>query len=174
MNRKSYTLYNFYVFLQIVKNSRKKCIEIAEKTGSDDIYALLDEVESDLNEDVNNETNDSDTEFVGNDEVDYNSGSVANASDILVLAANVHSLSSGNPSLNCSGHSKSKSAIWRWKRTDNPSKKAQCELTANILLYFSSDPRSFDVFEKAVDLNKLISHIIAQKNCVHHRMVVIL
>ena len=173
MNRKSYSLYNFYVFLQIVKNSRKKYVEIAEKTGSDEIYALLYEVESDLNEDVNNETNDSDTEFVGNDEVDYNSGSVANASDILVFAANVHSLSSGNPSLNCLAHSKNKSAVWWWKHTDNPSKKAQCKLTANILLHFSSDPRSFDVCEKAVDLNKLISHIIAHKNCVHHRMVVI-
>ena len=48
MNRKSYSLYNFYVFLQIVKNSRKKYVEIAEKTGSDEIYALLYEVESDL------------------------------------------------------------------------------------------------------------------------------
>ena len=112
-----------------MKNSRKTYVEIAEKKGSDEIYALLDEVESDLNEDVNNETNDSDTEFVGNEEVDYNSGSVANASDILVVAANVHSLSSGNPSLNCSAHSKNKSAIWRWKRINNPSKKAQCKQT---------------------------------------------
>ena len=35
-------------------------------------------MESDLDEDVDNEMNDSDTEFFGNDEVNYNSGSVAN------------------------------------------------------------------------------------------------
>ena len=48
------------------------------------------------------------------------------------------------------------------EKTDKPSEKVQCELTANILLHFSSDPRPFDVFENAIDLNKLISHIVAQ------------
>ena len=85
-----------------MNNSRKKYIEITEKTGSDEMYVLLDEMESDLVEDVDNEMNDSDTEFFGNDELDYNSGSVANASDILVPAANVHSSSSRRPSFNCS------------------------------------------------------------------------
>ena len=47
------------------------------------------------------------------------------------------------------------------ENTDKPSEKVQCELTANILLHFSSDPRPSDVFEKAIDLNKLISHIVA-------------
>ena len=70
-------------------------------------------MESDFDEDIDNEMNDSDMEFFGNDEVDYNSGSVANASDILVPAANVHISSSGNPSFNCSAHSKTKSVTWR-------------------------------------------------------------
>ena len=100
----------------------------------------------------------------GNDQVDYNSGSVANASGILVPGPNVHSLSSGNPCFNCSTYSEKKSAIWRWKSTNKPSEKVQCELTTNILIHFSSDPRSFDVFEKAIDFNKLISHIAGQIN----------
>ena len=83
MNVKGYSLYNFHVFLQIMNNSRKKYVEITEKTGSYEIYALLDEVESNLDKDVDNEMNDSDAEFFGNDELDYNAGSVANASDIL-------------------------------------------------------------------------------------------
>ena len=49
------------------------------------------------------------------------------------------------------------------KGTDKPSEIVQCELTANILLHFSSDQRPFDVFEKSIDLKKLISHIAAQK-----------
>ena len=57
-----------------------------------------------------------------------------------------------------------KSAIWRWKSTDKASEKVQCELTTNILLLFSSDPRLPDVFEKATDSNKLISHNVAQIN----------
>ena len=85
-----------------MNNSRKNYVEITEKTGSDEMYALLDEVESDLDEDVDNEINDSDKEFLGNDEPDYNSGSVANASDILVPAANIHSSSTRSSSFNCS------------------------------------------------------------------------
>ena len=108
-------------------------------------------MESDLDEDIENEINDSDMEFFGNDELDYNSGTVANASDILVPAANVNSSSSGSPS-------------WRWKSTDKPSEKVQCELTENIILHFSIDPSPFDVFEKAIDLNKLISYVLAQTN----------
>ena len=49
---------------------------------------------------------DLDTEFFGNDELEYNSCSVANASNILVPAANIPSSSSGSPSFNCSTHSK--------------------------------------------------------------------
>ena len=85
-----------------MNNSRKKYVEITEKTGSDKMLALLDEVESNLHEDFDNEMNDSDTEFFGNNELDYNSVSVANTYDILVLAASVHSSSSGSSSFNCS------------------------------------------------------------------------
>ena len=106
MNIKSYSLYNFHAFILIMNNSRKKNVEITKNTGSDEIYAVLDEVESALDEDVDNEINDSDKEFFVNDELDYKSGSVANASDTLVSAANVPSPSSGSPSFNCSAHSK--------------------------------------------------------------------
>ena len=51
----------FMFFLQMMNNPRKKYFEITEKIGSDEIYALLDEVVSDLDEDVDNEMNDSDT-----------------------------------------------------------------------------------------------------------------
>ena len=65
-------------------------------------------MESALDEDVDNEINDSDKEFFVNDELDYKSGSVANASDTLVSAANVPSSSSGSPSFNYSAHCKKK------------------------------------------------------------------
>ena len=63
MNIKSYSLYNFLsFFFQTMNNSRKKnTLQSQKKTGSDEIYTLLDEVESDLDEDVDNEMNDSDT-----------------------------------------------------------------------------------------------------------------
>ena len=68
---------------------------------------------SNLDEDADNKMNDLDTEFFRNDKLDYNAGSVANASDILVHAANVHSSSSGSPSSNCPVCSKRKSTTWK-------------------------------------------------------------
>ena len=62
-------------------------------------------MESDLDEDVDNERNDSNTEFFGNGELGCNSGFVANAPDILIPAANVHSSSSISPPFNCLAHS---------------------------------------------------------------------
>ena len=62
-------------------------------------------MESDLDEDVDNEMNDSDKEFFGNDDLDYNSDSVANASNILVPTTNAHSSLSGNRSFDFSAHS---------------------------------------------------------------------
>ena len=49
----------------------------------DEICTLLNGVESDLDEDVNDKMNDTDTIFFGNDEVDCNSGSVASAQFIV-------------------------------------------------------------------------------------------
>ena len=63
-------------------------------------------MENDLDEDVDNKMNVSDAEFSENNEVDYNSCSVANAFDIMVPAANLHRSWSGNSSFNCSAHSK--------------------------------------------------------------------
>ena len=51
-------------------SNSKKYVEITEKTGSDEIYELVDEVETDLYENVANEMNDSDTELFENDELD--------------------------------------------------------------------------------------------------------
>ena len=97
---------------------------------------LLDEVERDLDEDVDNEMNGIDSEF-GNYEVDCNTGSVANASDILVpyilLNFKVHHLDTlpliVQPILK-------KWGICRCKSTEKPSEKVQCELTAKILHIF--------------------------------------
>ena len=49
-------------------NKRKKYINIS-KSSSEEIYAMLDEVESDLEEDTDQLVNDSDTEFVADEDL---------------------------------------------------------------------------------------------------------
>ena len=43
-------------------------------------------------------------------------------------------------------------------------KKYNVSLQETFLVYFSLDPKPFDVFENSIHLNELISHIIAQSN----------
>ena len=47
-----------------MNNKRKKYVKVDRETGNDEIFALLDEVNSDLEDDINNLMNDLDTEFV--------------------------------------------------------------------------------------------------------------
>ena len=46
-----------------LNNKSKKYVKIDRETGSDEIFALLDQVESDLEDDTDNLMNNSDTNF---------------------------------------------------------------------------------------------------------------
>ena len=74
-------------------NPRKKYYKITEKTGSDDIYAILDEIDSDLDEELDNEMNDSDTEFVVEEDIDLRPEAATGLSNILTPNANIHKVS---------------------------------------------------------------------------------
>ena len=47
-----------------LNNKRKKCVKIDRETGNDRLFAVLYEVNSDLEDDINNLMNDLDSEFV--------------------------------------------------------------------------------------------------------------
>ena len=74
-------------------NPIKKYYKITEKTGSDDIYAILDEIDSDLDEELDNEMNDSDTEFVVEEDIDLRPEAATGVSNILTPNANIHKVS---------------------------------------------------------------------------------
>lgn len=50
-----------------MNNVRKKHVHITEKTYSGEIFAILDEIESDYGDNVDNAMDDSDTEFIATD-----------------------------------------------------------------------------------------------------------
>ena len=53
-----------------LNNKRKKYVRIDRNTRSEEIFALLDEVNSDHEEDIENLMNDSDTEFIVDENLD--------------------------------------------------------------------------------------------------------
>ena len=53
----------------MVTNSRKRYLHIHENASSEQILALLDDVESADEDDIDNLMNDSDTEFIAEEEI---------------------------------------------------------------------------------------------------------
>ena len=66
-----------------MNNNRKKYVQIKNHTSSNQIFALLDNVQNDEEEDIKELMNDSDTEFFGNYE---------DIEDILTPEASIHIL----------------------------------------------------------------------------------
>ena len=71
-------------------NKRKKYINISN-SSSEEIYAMLDEVESDLEEDIDQLVNDSDTEFVADKNLPECPPQSSN-NNVLTPEANIHIL----------------------------------------------------------------------------------
>ena len=71
-----------------LKNKRKKCVKLDRKTESDEIFVLLDEVNSDLEEDIGKLMNNSETEFVFEESLKNESDSDDEPLNLLVPEAN--------------------------------------------------------------------------------------
>ena len=71
-------------------NKRKKYINIG-KSSCEEIYAMLDEFESDLEEDIDQLVNNSDTEFVADEDLPECPPQSSN-NNILTSEANIHIL----------------------------------------------------------------------------------
>ena len=62
----------FYKDITLERNNRKKYIHIDRETGSNEIYVMLDEIESDTESDIENLLEDSDTEYISEEPIPEN------------------------------------------------------------------------------------------------------
>ena len=77
-------------------HGRKRYFHIDENAGSKQIYSLLDDVQSDDNNDIDNLMNDSDNEFIAEEEI----AQAASTQDtsLTIPEANLHVVPSDNQS----------------------------------------------------------------------------
>ena len=73
-----------------LSEKRKKDIKIDRETESDAIFALLDEANSDLEDDIDNLMNDWDTEFVLEESLENELNSDDEPSNLLAPGTNYH------------------------------------------------------------------------------------
>ena len=77
----------FYKDISVERNKRKKYIHIDRETGSNEIYAMLDEIESDTESDTENLLEDSDTEYISEEPISDNK---EESHRVLIPEATVH------------------------------------------------------------------------------------
>ena len=73
-----------------LNNKRKKYIRINRNTRSEEIFALLDEVNSDQEEDIDNLMNDLDIKFILDENLDNDIDSDDEPLSVLIPEANIH------------------------------------------------------------------------------------
>ena len=73
-----------------MNNKRKQFVKVDRETRDDEIFALLDEVNSDLEDDIDNLMNDLDTEFVLEEILENELDSDDKPLNLLVPEANYH------------------------------------------------------------------------------------
>ena len=73
-----------------LNNKRKKYVRIDRNTRSEEIFALLAEINSDQEEDIANLMNNSETEFIVDENLDNDIGSDDEPLSVLTLEANIH------------------------------------------------------------------------------------
>ena len=141
-------------------NKRKKYINIS-KTSSEEIHSMLDEVESDLEENIDQLINDWNTEFVSDEDLPERPPQSSN-NNVLTPEANIHILPEAKSKKRLSKKKKEDKAeaTINWSKQAKLNEKIPCNLKAEVLHDFSEMSSPLGVFEKVVQLDKLVTLIV--------------
>ena len=151
----------FYKDITMERNNRKKYIHIDRETGSNEIYAMLDEIESDTESDTENLLEDSDTGYISEEPVPDNKeeNHCVLTPEATVYVENEYLDVEEPPSKK---HQKKITAL-KWKQTSKFIKAKKCTLEANVLLDMEN-ANPLQIFESTMKLNKLVKIICDQSN----------
>ena len=83
-----------------LNNKRKKYVRIDRNTRREENFAILEEVNSDQEEDTDNLINDSDTEFIVDENLDKDINSDDEPLNVLIPETNIHVLKSSTAEAN--------------------------------------------------------------------------
>ena len=169
-----------------MEKGRKKYVQICEGTSSDEIFALLDAVNSDEEDNIDELINDSDTEYIADEDLDIDltpeKNDEASASTLLIPEANVHRISANDTDnilmdkadpKEATGNGEKTSSkadpkqtvtTIKWKKNVKPTPRKDCALEGDILHQFPENVRPIEVYETVLKLDVLIDLIVSQSN----------
>ena len=138
-----------------MNNNRKKYVQIKNHTSSNQIFALLDNVQSDEEEDIKELMNDSDTEFFGNDE---------DIEDILSPEASIHIVKDNEKEQGKNSKRKLEEVQFQWRRNIAPNIREECNFVGEVYHQLKESASPLEVYEKVVNLDVLIELLVTQSN----------
>ena len=138
-----------------MNNNGKKYVQINNHTSSNQIFALLDNVQSDEEEDIKELMNDSDTEFFGNDE---------DIEDILSPEASIHIVKDNEKEQGKNSKSKLEEVQFQWRRNIAPNIREECNFVGEVYHQLKESASPLEVYEKVVNLDVLIELLVTQSN----------
>ena len=108
-----------------LNNKRKKYVRIDRNTRSEENFALLDEVNSDQEKDTENLMNDSDTEFIVDENLDNDIDSDDEPLSALIPEANIHVAKSSTAEANM----EESNVVWEKKSKQKSKRKGKEKAT---------------------------------------------
>ena len=139
---------------------RKRYFHIEENASSYQIYALLDDVDSADEDDIDNLMNDSDTEFIGEEEITQAAGT--KGTSLTAPEANLHVVLSDNQSKKKEKNKAEK--LWKWSKKVKVSKQVECHFVPEIQPNLSETVSPIETFSLVTGLEELLELIVEQSN----------
>ena len=139
-------------------NGRKRYIHNDENDSSEQIYALIDDLEKADEDDIDNLMNDSDTVFIAEEEITQAAGT--QGTSLATAEANLHVTPSDNQSKKKEKNKKEE--LWKWTKKVKVSKQEECHLVPEIQLNLKETVSLIEIFSLVTGLEKLLQVIVKQ------------
>ena len=139
---------------------RKKYFNLDESISNEQIYALLDNVDSDNEDEIDKLINDSDREFIADEET-LPANSTLDTS-LTTPEANIHVVRDNGESKK--PDKKKKEEPWKWTKNAKANQQEPCALIPEILTELNEIVSPMEIFELVTGLEELIDLIVVQTN----------
>ena len=147
------------------KEKRKRYVGIDRETGSNEIFAIFEEIESEAESDVENLLEDLDTEFTTEEEIpDRNEDTHQLLAPRTVIYVENKNNESNPPPKNKKKKLKAKIAELKWKQQPKFIKTRKCNLEAKMLLDLSETSDPLKIYEATTDFSEFVQYMYEQTN----------
>ena len=151
---------------EMATNGRKRYFHIDENASSEQIYGLLDDVETAGKDEIDNLMNDSDTEFIADEEITQ--AASTQDTSLTIPEANLHAVPSENQSKRKEKNKEEE--LWKWTKKVKATEQEECHLLPEIQPNLNETVSPTEIFSLVTGLQELLELIVEQSTFMLIRM----